>query len=119
MYKLPRRRMLKDKKDFQRVRHCGRSYADRCLVMYVLKDAGELSGMAAFAAGKKLGCAVVRTRMKRIMREAYRLNQDKIVDSAAVILVGRKAAIGVKSGVMEKSFLKLAGRAGILKGSVD
>ena len=114
MYRLPKRRILSDKAQFQRVYHAGRSYANRFLVLYVLRS-GELDGKVGFAAGKKLGNAVVRNRVKRILRESYRLHQGKLCSGFALLLVGRKALTNAGCGDAQRAFLQLCGRAGILK----
>ena len=70
---LARSRMLKRAASFQRVYRLGKSYAGRHLVLYVFRvRAGEkkLKGEVGFAAGKKLGCAVERNRVKRRLRAA-------------------------------------------------
>lgn len=48
---------------------------------------------------KKLGKAVVRTRVRRIIREAYRLleTESNIKKGKLIVLVGREAAVGAKS----------------------
>lgn len=77
MYNLPKGRILRRKSDFQKIHRFGKSYANRYLVMYVFTASG-LEDRVGFAAGKKLGNAVTRNRVKRLMRECYRLNQFKI-----------------------------------------
>jgi len=113
LFELPKAIILRRQRDFQLFYDCGSQYVDRYLVMYVLKT-DELSGMAGFAAGKKLGCAVVRNRLKRLMREAYRLHRRELKPHTAVLLVGRRALIGEKFQTAERSFLNLAKRANIL-----
>ena len=117
MLKLPKRNILRSKRLFQEVYLRGRSWADRYLVLYVFPAIGP-ERKAGFAAGKKLGNAVVRNRLKRLMRESYRLYQARLAEGYYYLLVARKPAVGVKEPVMEQAFLKLAGRAGILKQSV-
>ena len=115
MYKLPKVRILRRRNDFQRIHRLGKSYANRYLVMYVFTASG-LEGRVGFAAGKKLGNAVTRNRVKRLMRECYRLNQQKIDKRYTLLLVGRKAATTEKCDVIEKAFLSLGRKANILKG---
>lgn len=83
--------------------------------MYVFTAIG-LEGRVGFAAGRKLGNAVTRNRVKRLMRECYRLNQQKIDKRYTILLVGRKAAAAEKYDVMEKAFLNLGRKAKVLKG---
>lgn len=115
MYKLPKVRILRRKNDFQKIHRFGKSYANRYLVMYVFTAIG-LEGRVGFAAGRKLGNAVTRNRVKRLMRECYRLNQQKIDKRYTILLVGRKAAAAEKYDVMEKAFLNLGRKAKVLKG---
>ena len=113
-HRLPKRRIIRRKSEFQRVYHSGRSYANRYLVLYVFLEKG-VGGKVGFAAGKKIGCAAVRNRIKRILRESYRLHQDRLHPGYGILLVGRKALVGVKRQASEDAFLQLCRRAGILK----
>ena len=115
MYKLPKGRIMCRKSDFQKVHRFGKSYANRYLVLYVF-TASRLEDKVGFAAGKKLGNAVTRNRVKRLMRECYRLNQHGIKDGYTLLLVGRKAAVTEKFDVIEKAFLNLGRKAMVLKG---
>ncbi|MDY2684740.1 MAG: ribonuclease P protein component [Selenomonadaceae bacterium] len=111
---LPRKRMLKRRSDFQRVYHAGRSCANRYMVLYVFEvqeGFGKMRGKAAFAAGKKLGCAVKRNRVKRLLREVYRHHQDGLRDDIAVLLVGRKAMVEASTDEVSRTFVGLAKRA--------
>ena len=58
---------LKSKKSFQFVYGKGRTVVDPLSVFYILADQGE-DVKIGLAVGKKLGCAVVRNRVKRLMR---------------------------------------------------
>ncbi len=106
--------MLKRRNDFQRVYRKGRSLANRYFVLYVF-ESDELSGRVGFAAGKKLGCAVKRNRVKRLLRESYRLHSPELRPGIALLLVGRQAMLDVKCPVVEKAFLSLGKKAGIFK----
>ena len=113
MYKLPKRRILRKNKEFQKVYRYGHSYANRYLVLYVFADNSPQSKVG-FAAGKKLGNAVTRNRVKRLLRETYRLNQNLLQQKHCLLLVGRKAATDVKYCVVEKAFRNLCRKARIL-----
>lgn len=111
---LPKKIIVKQNSDFQKIYRHGRSLANRNMVIYFCK-AFHPSARVAFAAGKKLGNAVARNRVKRLMREAYRLRRHEIDDSCCLLLVGRMAAVDADCASMEKSLHSLCRRAGLLK----
>lgn len=100
---------LRKNKSFQAVYKDGKSHANRLLVLYMLPNNSPCKKIG-FAAGKRLGNAVTRNRVKRMMREAFRLNQSRLPDGYDYILVGRQPAVGVKSQEVISSFLNLCGR---------
>lgn len=110
MFELGRNKILRN---FEAVYAGGRSFVNRNLVLYVLRDENS-GGKVGFAAGKKLGGAVIRNRARRLLRETFRLNQNKIRTDCALILVARKNLVGADLATAEKSFLELCRRAKIL-----
>lgn len=113
MYKLPKQAVLRKNKQFQNVYRCGRSYLNRYLVLYVLSNK-ETEMKVGFAAGKRLGNAVVRNRTKRLLREAFRLNRHKLKSGIQILLVGRNPITGVKYQVVDRAFNDLCQKAGII-----
>lgn len=113
-YTLPKKIVVKQNNDFQKIYRYGRSLANRNLVVYFCK-AFHPTQRVAFAAGKKLGNAVMRNRVKRLLREAYRLHRHEIDENYCLLLVGRAAAVKASSSAMEKSFYSLCQRADILR----
>lgn len=112
MYELDKSEIIRDKKDFNRVYTKGRSFAVRDMVVYILKDE-RCNGKVGFAAGKKLGCAVVRNRVKRLLRETFRLCKKNIRRDCGIILVGRKSLVDKKLNASIKSFQLLCKRANL------
>jgi ribonuclease P protein component len=68
---------LKSKGDFQRVYDRKRSAADEWLVVYVCESSLP-QPRVGLSVSKKVGCAVVRNRFKRLYREAFRLKQHEL-----------------------------------------
>jgi ribonuclease P protein component len=92
-FKLKKRNVLRKNKQFQEVYRTGRSFANRLAVLYVLSS-GTDARRIGFAAGKRLGGAVVRNRVKRLLREVYRLHQAELIVGTDLILVGRQGILG-------------------------
>ena len=64
--------------------------------------------------GTKLGKAVVRNRVRRQLREIYRLNRDKLVPGRDIIIVARVRAVSAGYHAMERDFLRAAKKLGLL-----
>ena len=108
---------LKKPRDFDRVFRQGRSTAGPELILYCLRHSRP-GRRVAFCVSKKLGSAVVRNRVRRRLREVYRLNQERLASRWDVILLARPATRTARFQALGDLFLSLAARAGLLKKSV-
>ena len=64
---------IKSRQDFEHVFSQGRRFNHPLIRMTICESVGEGdSGRVAFVGAKRLGCAVVRNRSKRVMRETAR-----------------------------------------------
>ena len=79
---------LKKNWDFQLVYKNGTSYANRYLVMYVLKNQLN-SNRIGISVSKKVGNSVVRHHLTRLIRESYRLNEEKFACGYDMIVIVR------------------------------
>ena len=64
---------------------------------------------------KKLGKAVVRNRVRRRLREVYRLNEDRFAPGWDIVVVARSRCVHANFDKLTQSYLSLAEKAGILK----
>ena len=80
---------LRNQEDFQKVFQKGRSTANRQFVIYVLPKEGQDQLRIGISVSKKLGKAVVRNRIKRLIREALRLNLPSIDWKGDLIVIAR------------------------------
>ena len=79
---------IKSKNAFQLVYQTGRSVVDSMSVMYVLPNE-EQNIKIGFAVGKKMGTAVTRNRVKRLMREVFRHRREELKNGVEIIWVAR------------------------------
>jgi ribonuclease P protein component len=109
------RQKLKKNSEFQRVYKESRSFANYILVCYVLKHPADPARRVGFSVSKKMGNAVKRNRIKRLLREAYRLNQHLLMDGMDLVIIPRVKTTDATYKEIEKGMVKLFARAGILK----
>ena len=64
---------------------------------------------------KKLGKAHVRNRVRRRLREVYRLNEEKFQSGWDIVVVARTRAVHAPFEKLVESYLNAAEKAGILK----
>lgn len=85
---------LKKNKDFQAVYKNGRSYANQYLVMYIKKRNDDGENRVGISVSKKVGNSVVRHRLKRLIRESYRLNCGQAVRGYDLVIIARERSNG-------------------------
>ena len=93
-------------KDFQIVYKKGISYANKYLVMYVLKNKEEENRLG-ISVSKKVGNSIVRHRITRLIRESYRLNKNKFQLGHDIVVIARSNAKEKKYNEIESALLHL------------
>jgi ribonuclease P protein component len=87
-----RRRRLSRSGEFDRVYREGSSHASRHLVVYSFPRADADSPRLGVSVGRKLGGAVERNRVKRVLREAFWARAEALPDRLDFVIVARPAA---------------------------
>jgi len=105
---------LKKNRDFQNVYQNGRSYANKYLVMYVLKN-NLNQNRIGISVSKKVGNSVVRHRLTRLVREIYRLHEEMFNSGLDIVVLARVNAKSILYTDMESAILHLAKLHKILK----
>lgn len=113
-FTFPKKNRIKSKAGFQLVYTTGRSVVDRLSVLYVLPLDAE-GPKIGFAVGKKIGNAVVRNRVKRMMREVFRHHKSELLTNIQLIWVARKKLAAADLKTYDRVFMRLAKRAVLLK----
>ncbi len=86
---------IKKNEDFKKVFKLGKKVVMYCMVFYYKTNDLGISRFG-FTASKKIGNAVTRNRIRRLFREACRLNMEKFPYNYDYVLVARKNAANLK-----------------------
>ena len=89
-------------------------YANGYLVLYCRPNR-TATNRVGITASKKLGHAVVRNRVRRRLREVYRLNEARFAPGWDIVVVARSRCIDADFKKLTHAYLSLAQKAGILK----
>lgn len=104
---------LKKNSYFQNVYKHGKSYANRFFVMYVLENKTETNRLG-ISVSKKVGNSVIRHHITRLVREAYRLQEEMFENGLDIVVIARAAAKNITYYETEKALLHLGGLHHIL-----
>lgn len=89
----PRRGRLSRSADFDRVFRQGRSHGGREFVLYVFpRGEDEATPRLGLSVSRKVGGAVQRNQVKRLLREAFALDGDRLPAGSDVVVVARSDA---------------------------
>ena len=105
---------LKKNKDFQSVYRNGKSFANKCLVMYIIPNKLNKNRLG-ISVSKKVGNSVVRHHLTRLIRESYRLQEDMFNSGLDIVVIARNTAKDISYHEVESALLHLGGLHKILK----
>ena len=98
---------------FRRLYAAGGS-GNKFLVLYVRKNR-LAQNRVGVTVSKKLGKAVVRNRVRRRLREVYRLHESRFLPGWDIVVVARGRAVDASFADLTRAYLSLAKKSGILR----
>jgi ribonuclease P protein component len=111
------------------VYRAGRSVANKYLVLYYFErsepilSGGEPRPRVGFSVSKRLGTAVDRNRVKRVLREAFRANVESFRGDMDFVLIARTPVVELLeadgSKAVEAKLLEIFGKASLLSHSCE
>ena len=97
---------LKRNSDFKRLYSKGKSAASGCAVVFYRRN-GRKENRLGITVSTKLGGAVQRNRIRRRLKEIYRLNESKLAAGYDIVIVARMASRSAEFKQLESSLMSL------------
>lgn len=107
---------LKENRQFRRLYAKGKSVVNPTLVLYYRRN-GTRGNQLGITVSGKMGKAVVRNKLRRRLREIYRLHEEQFMPGYHLVVVARARAVTTSYRELERSFLHLAKKGKLLKES--
>ena len=110
---------LKNTAQFARVYENGKAFGSKLLVLYVCdSEEDRKEGRLGISVSKKVGNSVVRHRIRRLIKESFRLHQSEWA-ARDYVVVARKEAAGKSYEEIEEALFFLGRKSNTLvKGEI-
>lgn len=105
---------LRTNMEFKQVYEDGKNYWNRNLILYVRKNNLDYSRVG-YSITKKIGNSVVRNKIRRRMKEIYRLNFDEIKDGYDFIFIPKRNIVDISYREIESAMLHIMKLAKLLE----
>jgi ribonuclease P protein component len=112
---LPKAARLSRRAEFTAVREEGKSWHGRFMVLGALATAGREAARIGVITSRKTGTAVERSRVRRRLREIFRLHRALLPAGLWMVVVPRRAAVAAKYSALSDEWRSLAERGGYLR----
>lgn len=109
---LARKNRLTKTDNFSVIKKRGKRIVSGAFVYYVCSGGRDVSRLAVVVSSK-LGIACRRNRLKRRVREVFRLNMKRFNQNVDIIAIPQKSAVSMSYSGVEKHFLNILKKSGI------
>ncbi len=104
---------LKFNYEFSRIYRRGKYISNRHVVLHYISHTAEINRIGV-TTSKNIGGSVQRNRMRRLLRESYRLNESEMKKGYDIILLGRGGFPDIKYDQINNEVVRLMKKAGII-----
>jgi len=109
-YSFPKSHRIKKRRDYIELSKSGNRIQDRYFIVLYKKNQ-LLGSRLGITVSKKVGGAVNRNRLKRIIREAYRLNRKHLTEHIDINIIVKKLASNIQFEIVLPSLKTILDRA--------
>ena len=103
---------IKKNAEFRAVYRRGKSFSNNLLVLYVYRNKKSINRLG-ISVSKKVGKSVIRNRIKRLIKENFRLNIEDIKVGYDLVFIARNLSNGKSYIEIENSMKNLIKKAGL------
>jgi ribonuclease P protein component len=118
-YTFRKQERIRTAREFARVKRNGRSFNSRGIILTIMRDnacnAANRPPRLGLVVGRKFGNAVRRNRMKRLIREAFRLTKHRLMPGSDIVAYPAPAAGLLTFHEIQALLLDITARAGIVR----
>jgi len=90
------------RREFLQLKRCGKKIQDRNFIV-IYSDGRFEKNRIGITVSKKIGNAVKRNKIKRLIREHFRVNRDKIAEFMDINVIAKKKAGEISADLVFKS----------------
>ncbi len=109
----PKSNRVTARKEYQAIYQTGSKVVHRCLVLYFKPNQLDRVRLG-ISVSKRIGNAVVRNRIKRLFREAFRLNRHRYRPGYDLVCIARKPILKLNSDQLVEQLDKALNKAGLI-----
>ena len=113
--RFPKAARLIQTAEFARVRTEGKPVHGKMLVLGVLKGLGDADSRVGIVTSKRVGNAVIRNRVRRLLREIFRAMRPRLIPGVWLVAVAKSSAAKASLAALSEECWQLARRGAILR----
>lgn len=113
--RLSRGQRLRTQADFRQLKQNGVRLTQGCMAVNWRERPAKSASRLGVITSRHMGSAVLRSRARRLLREAFRRHQAELRQPLDMVLVARNSIVGKKLAGVEKDLLAAWRRGGLLK----